>query len=210
MLTSLQVVDAVVAHMKWPESMNQKFRRIPAPPCGARLQNWDLQDALDWMDEDLGDIEQTRAAANYMFQVLRIYATDPCVPSAACDGGGLDGGSRSNVFHLFESSLHAQWRAELCAVEGQHLRAKLPSFTPHSSLDDHARQQQQEKDTSCYDMFRNEAAHWLYPASADPPSVMNGSHLCAAVVQALDNDVESLNDFAIRVCVYLTGICRRS
>ncbi len=206
MLTSAQVVDAVVAYMQWPESMTQKFRRIPGPPCGARLQNWDLQDVLDWMDEDLGDIEQTSAAANYMFQVLRIYATDPCVPPAACDGGGSDGGSRSNLFNLFESSLHAQWRGELFTVDGQHLRAKLPSFTPDSSLDDHARQQQQEDDISCHDMFRNEAAQWVYPASADPPSLWNGTHLCAAVVQTQDNDVESLNDFAIRVCVYLTGL----
>jgi hypothetical protein len=72
MLTSSQVVDAVVAHMKWPESMNQKFRRIVGPPCGTRLTNWGVQDALDWMDNDLGDIEQTRAAANYMIQVMRV------------------------------------------------------------------------------------------------------------------------------------------
>jgi hypothetical protein len=206
MLTSAQVVDAVLAYMKWPENMTQKFRRIPGPPCGARLRNWDLQDVLDWMDEDLGDVEQTSAAANYMFQVLRIYATDPCVPPAACDGGGSDGCSRSNLFNIFESSLHAQWRGELFAVDGQYLRAKLPSFSPDSSLDDHVRQQQQQDDTSCYGLFRDEAANWVYPASADPPSLWNGTHLCAAVVQTQDNDVESVNDFAIRVCVYLTGM----
>ena len=62
MLTSSQVVEAVVDHMKWPEIMNQRFRRIAGPPCGVRLEKWDVDTALAWMDDDLGDMGQTRAA----------------------------------------------------------------------------------------------------------------------------------------------------
>ncbi len=35
--------------------MNQRFRRIAGPPCGARLEK--LGTALAWMDDDLGDME---------------------------------------------------------------------------------------------------------------------------------------------------------
>jgi hypothetical protein len=48
-LTSKEVVDAVIARMSWPDHLNQKFRSIPCPPDGAKLANWDLQDALDWL-----------------------------------------------------------------------------------------------------------------------------------------------------------------
>ena len=86
MLTSSQVVDAVIAHMAWPESMNQKFRRIAAPPCGARLANWDVEDALAWMDDGLGDMEQTRAAAHYMIETLRPQADAHSFPAPpACN-----------------------------------------------------------------------------------------------------------------------------
>lgn len=74
MLTSSQVVDAVVAHMKWPENMNQKFRSIAGPPCGNMLLNWGVEDAMLWMDNYLGDMEQTRAAASYMIEVVRTRA----------------------------------------------------------------------------------------------------------------------------------------
>ena len=70
MLPSSQVVDAVIAHMEWPEKMNEKFRRIAAPPCGARLGNWDVDTAIAWMDDNLGDMEETRAAANSMIEAV--------------------------------------------------------------------------------------------------------------------------------------------
>ena len=86
MLTSSQVVDAVIAHMEWPENMKEKFRRIAAPPCGARLANWDVEDALAWMDDDLGDMEQTRAAAHYMIEAVRPHAAAPSFPATpACN-----------------------------------------------------------------------------------------------------------------------------
>ncbi len=86
MLTSSQVVDAVLAHMEWPENMNQKFRRIAAPPCGARLANWDVDTALAWMDDNLGDMEQTRAAAYYMIEAVRPHAAAPSFPAPpACN-----------------------------------------------------------------------------------------------------------------------------
>ena len=64
--TSAQVVEAVIAKMGWPDNMNQKFRSIPTPPSGERLAGYELQDVLDWMDNDLGDADQTRRAAAYM------------------------------------------------------------------------------------------------------------------------------------------------
>ena len=69
-----QVVNAVIAKMGWPYHLNQKFRSIPCPPNGARLAGWDLQDALDWMDSDLGDEKETKRAAEYMAGELRIHA----------------------------------------------------------------------------------------------------------------------------------------
>jgi hypothetical protein len=84
-LTSKEVVDAVIARMSWPDHLNQKFRSIPCPPDSARLQNYDLQDALDWLDSDLGDDVQTMAAAKYMVEELLMEAlalvSDP--PSVA-------------------------------------------------------------------------------------------------------------------------------
>jgi hypothetical protein len=65
-LKSAQVVDAVIAKMEWPDHLNRKFRSIPGPPNGVRLAGWDLQDALDWMDSDLGDEKETKRAAVYM------------------------------------------------------------------------------------------------------------------------------------------------
>ncbi len=86
MLTSSQVVEAVIAHMAWPENMNQKFMRIASPPCGARLANWDLDTALAWMDDNLGDVEQTRAAARYMIEAVRPHAAAPSFPAPpACN-----------------------------------------------------------------------------------------------------------------------------
>ena len=51
--TSAQVVNAVIANMKWPDHLNQKFMSIPGPPDGARLAHWDVQDVLDWMDTQI-------------------------------------------------------------------------------------------------------------------------------------------------------------
>ena len=70
-MKSAQVADAVIAKMEWPDHLNQKFRSIPCPPDGARLAEWDLQDALDWMDSDLGDEKETRRAAEYMVGALK-------------------------------------------------------------------------------------------------------------------------------------------
>ena len=77
MPTSVQVVEAVIANMKWPDHLNQKFRSIRGCPDSVRLAGWDLQDALDWMDTDLGDEGQTRAAANFMIDVLRLRYLQP-------------------------------------------------------------------------------------------------------------------------------------
>ena len=72
--TNAQVVDAVIAEMQWPDQLITAFRKISGPPNGARLADWDLQDALDWMDSDLGDVNETRRAAEYMAGELRIHA----------------------------------------------------------------------------------------------------------------------------------------
>ena len=69
--SSAKVVDAVIAKMEWLENMNQKFRSIPGPPDSTRLAMWDVQDALDWLENDLGDKNETRRAAEYMVGELR-------------------------------------------------------------------------------------------------------------------------------------------
>jgi hypothetical protein len=66
-----QVVNEVINQMDWPKQMNDKFRSIPGPPCGSRLEKWDLEDALGWMDTDLGDPGQTMAAAKFMIEKLK-------------------------------------------------------------------------------------------------------------------------------------------
>jgi len=86
-LNSAQVVDAVIAKMEWPDHLNQKFRSIPGPPNGARLAEWDLQDALDWMDSDLGDEKETKRAAVYMVGELRILASQGAASAATASGG---------------------------------------------------------------------------------------------------------------------------
>ena len=86
-LKSAQVVDAVIAKMEWPDHLNQKFRSIPGPPNGARLAEWDLQDALDWMDSDLGDEKETKRAAEYMVGELRILASQGAASAATASGG---------------------------------------------------------------------------------------------------------------------------
>jgi hypothetical protein len=120
----------------------------------------------------------------------------PLVPdSRAVVGGPL---------YLMEELLHANWRVgEFFTADGQLLRANLPSFTPDPSLGQSTADQETE-DGRRYQLFRDQADHWTYPASA-PPSFQNGTHLCAAVVQARSDEKEDLNDFVIRVCVYLTG-----
>ena len=123
--TSAQVVNAVIAKMGWPDHMNQKFRSIPCPPCGARLANWDLQDALDWMDSDLGDEVQTRRAAECMVGELRLDVfPDACaavgvggpggdppvsvsVPSSVPDSGAVSAGPFPRIIPpLFDVEFH--------------------------------------------------------------------------------------------------------
>ena len=70
-LSSRQVVDAVTAEMGWTDQLITAFRSIHAPPDGARLAEWDLQDALEWMDSDLGDMNETMRAAEYMVGELK-------------------------------------------------------------------------------------------------------------------------------------------
>ena len=86
-MKSAQVADAVIAKMEWPDHLNQKFRSIPCPPDGARLAEWDLQDALDWMDSDLGDEKETKRAAEYMVGELRILASQGAASAATASGG---------------------------------------------------------------------------------------------------------------------------
>ena len=69
-MRSKQVQDAVINGMGWNDELIAKFKGINGPPNGARLENWDLQDALDWMDKDLGDEVETRRAAEFMVNVL--------------------------------------------------------------------------------------------------------------------------------------------
>ncbi len=66
-----QIVNAVIAKMQWSDGLNQKFRSISGPPNVDRLAEWELQDALDWMDSDLGDVNETRRAAEYMVGELK-------------------------------------------------------------------------------------------------------------------------------------------
>ena len=94
-LTSAQVVDAVITFMtNWTEPMKQKFRAIRGPPDSARLLAWDLQDALDWMDEDLGDMDQAMAAAKYLTEVLKFPRIIPPVYISGATGdnaGAING-----------------------------------------------------------------------------------------------------------------------
>jgi hypothetical protein len=84
--TSEEIVNAVIEKMRWPHDLVQRFRSIPTPPNGGRLQNWDLQDALDWMDKDLLDMEQTRRAAKYMVgELFREALTDAEIDTMISD-----------------------------------------------------------------------------------------------------------------------------
>ncbi len=87
--TGAQVVDAVIAEMQWPDQLITAFRKISGPPNGARLADWDLQDALDFMDSDLGDEKETMRAAEYMVGALKKRIASqraaPAPPSAPAD-----------------------------------------------------------------------------------------------------------------------------
>jgi hypothetical protein len=90
--TNAQVVDAVIAEMKWSDQLITAFRKISGPPNGARIADWDLQDALDWMESDLGDEKETRRAAEYMVGALKRIASQGAA-SAATGGTGVAVGS---------------------------------------------------------------------------------------------------------------------
>ena len=92
--TNAQVVDAVIAEMKkgekgWSDQLITAFRKISGPPNGARIADWDLQTALDWMESDLGDEKETRRAAEYMVGALKKRIASqraaPAPPSAPAD-----------------------------------------------------------------------------------------------------------------------------
>jgi len=105
--TSAQIVDAVIAKMQWPDHLNRLFRRIPAPPSGDRLEGYDLETVLAWMDNDLRDEKETKRAAQYMVgELIREALTEDDINTLIIDADvevSIDA-LRGNSFNIRRSN----------------------------------------------------------------------------------------------------------